>query len=209
MELKQKMLEDEEKQNALFDKRLAQEETWIRQGIKARRTRNEGRVRALKSMRNERSDRRERGERARTPVKALSGGETNRVLLAKLFSQPANLLVLDEPTNDLDIETLELLEEILLDFDGTVLLVSHDREFMDNVVTGIFVVEGGGRVSEYVGGYTSWAEKGRRLVHQEQWADEVSGEKEPAVKPATAKPEASGKSNKLSYKDQRELDALP
>ena len=117
--------------------------------------------------------------------------------------------MLDEPTNDLDVETLELLEEILLDFDGTVLLVSHDREFMDNVVTGIFVVEGGGSVSEYVGGYSSWAEKGGRLVNQEQQDDGVSAAKEPAAHAAAAKHEKSAKSNKLSYKDQRELDALP
>ena len=279
---KEQQLAAEEAANALFDKRLAQEEVWIRQGIKARRTRNEGRVRALKAMRNERAERRERtgkasfqmetaeksgkqvivaekvgfahpgGEplirdfslvlqrgdrigllgangtgkttllklllgdlqptsgsikegtrlevayfdqlrhqlepektvidniaegrefitingqnrhvlsylgdflfspqRARTPVKALSGGERARLLLAKLFSKPANLLVLDEPTNDLDVETLELLEEVLLGFDGTVLMVSHDRAFLDNVVTSTLVFEGEGRVREFVGG---------------------------------------------------------
>lgn len=331
MDLKQKMLEDEEKQNALFDKRLAQEETWIRQGIKARRTRNEGRVRALKKMRTERSDRRERGgkakfaleeaarsgkivaelenvslgfdnkalfsdfdfsllrgdrvgligpngagkssllgvllgkqspdsgtvklgtnikvayfdqlraqvdpektvmdniaegresitingrqrhlisylndfmfapERARTPVKALSGGETNRVLLAKLFSQPANLLVLDEPTNDLDIETLELLEEIILDFDGTILLVSHDRSFLDNVVTSTLVFDGNGELNEYVGGYNDWLR---------QRPDPSKMSAKPAVKAevkAVAK-EKAAKKKKLSYKLQRELDELP
>ncbi len=280
-ERKQHELEVESRENALFDKKLAQEEAWIRQGIKARRTRNEGRVRALEAMRNERSQRRERqgtanltvdsGERTgkrvvelkgvtqrfgdevilrnvnlevmrgdrigflgrngagkttllkillgelaptegsvqlgtnlkvayfdqlraglelektvydnvaqgsdrvsvggkdrhvmsylqdflftpdrvRQPVKALSGGESNRLLLAKLFTQPANVLVLDEPTNDLDMETLELLEELLLDFDGTLLLVSHDRTFMDNVVTSMLAFEGEGRVREYVGG---------------------------------------------------------
>ena len=331
MELKQKMLEDEEKQNALFDKRLAQEETWIRQGIKARRTRNEGRVRALKSMRNERSDRRERGgkakfaleeaarsgkivaelenvslgfdekalfsnfdftllrgdrvgligpngagkssllgvllgkqtpnsgnvklgtnievayfdqlraqvdpektvmdniaegresitingrqrhlisylndfmfapERARTPVKALSGGETNRVLLAKLFSQPANLLVLDEPTNDLDIETLELLEEIILDFDGTILLVSHDRSFLDNVVTSTLVFEGDGGLSEYVGGYQDW-------LRQRPDPAQVNAKLAEKTEVKAAISEKAPKKKKLSYKIQRELDELP
>ncbi len=290
---RERQLEAEEKENTLFDKRLAEEEKWIRQGIKARRTRNEGRVRALKSMREERSRRREQSGRAdfaletadrsgkrvaeldnvsksfgdnvvldrfstlvkrgdrigivgangagkstllrvllgelepdsgtvkmgtnleiayfdqlragldpekdlvdnvcggqdfieidgrkrhavsylgtflfspdriRMPVGALSGGEQNRAILARLFSKPANLLVLDEPTNDLDIETLELLEEILLDFEGTVLLVSHDRAFMDNVVTSIMVLEGDGRVIEHVGGYGNWVEKGGRLT---------------------------------------------
>lgn len=333
MDLKQKMLEDEEKQNALFDKRLAQEETWIRQGIKARRTRNEGRVRALKKMRNERADRRERGgkakfsleeaarsgklvaelknvslgyagnplfsnfdfvlqrgdrigligpngagkssllsvllgkqspdkgevklgtnlkvayfdqlraqvdpektvmdniaegresisingrdrhlisylndfmfapERARTPVKALSGGETNRVLLAKLFSQPANLLVLDEPTNDLDIETLELLEEIILDFDGTILLVSHDRSFLDNVVTSTLVFEGDGQLNEYVGGYQDWLRQRPEPVKQE--SKQPKAEKPEAKEAAPSQP---AKKKKLSYKLQRELDELP
>ena len=334
---KEKLLEEEERHNALFDKRLAQEETWIRQGIKARRTRNEGRVRALKAMRNERSDRRNRQgkanfnleeakksgkiaaeltgvshaydgrslisnldfmlqrgdrvgligpngagkstllnillgklepahgsvrvgtnlkvayfdqlrsqldmeksvmdniaqgresielngrqrhlisylgdflfapERARTPVKALSGGECNRVMLAKLFSQPANILVLDEPTNDLDIETLELLEEILLDFDGTVLLVSHDRSFLDNVVTSTLAFEGQGRVREYVGGYNDWLRQ-----RPEQTA---LSKGKPQAKAADSKPEAVAapepavkNKKKLSYKLQRELDGLP
>lgn len=332
LEQKEKLLEEEERNNALFDKRLAQEEAWIRQGIKARRTRNEGRVRALKAMRNERADRRnrqgkakfnmeeaqksgklvaeltavshsydgrslisnldfllqrgdrvgligpngagkstllniilaklnpERGdvrvgtnlkvayfdqlrsqldmeksiidniaqgresielngrkrhvisylsdflfspERSRTPVKALSGGECNRVMLAKLFSQPANILVLDEPTNDLDIETLELLEEILLDFDGTVLLVSHDRSFLDNVVTSTLAFEGNGRVREYVGGYNDW------LRQRPEPVEEVKAKPQPkaAEKPtAEAAPKAK---KKLSYKLQRELDSLP
>ena len=328
----------EDKENALFDKRLAEEEKWIRQGIKARRTRNEGRVRALKSMRTERSQRREkvgtaefrmegadrsgkrvaelehvsqsydgkavisdfstlvtRGDRigivgangagkstlikillgelepdagkvilgtklevayfdqlrvhldpeknlidnvcggqdfieingkrkhaisylgdflfapdrVRTPVKALSGGEQNRAILAKQFSKPANLLVLDEPTNDLDVETLELLEEILLEFKGTVLLVSHDREFMDNVVTSILVLDGRGKIEEHVGGYSNWADRGGRLYSTEEQdaakegssaGSVAAGENEPAVVPAQ---------KKLSYKDQRELDALP
>ena len=336
LRFRDQQLAAEEKENALFDKRLAEEEKWIRQGIKARRTRNEGRVRALKAMRVERSERRERtgkasfklegadrsgkrvaelqnvnhsyagkpvikdlttlvsrgdriglvgangagkttllkillGEltpdsgtvtlgtklevayfdqlranldpeknlidnvcggqefieiegqrrhamsylgdflftpdRVRTPVKALSGGEQNRAILAQLFSKPSNLLVLDEPTNDLDVETLELLEEILLDFKGTVLLVSHDRSFMDNVVTSILVLEGDGRVSEHVGGYSNWVEKGGRLRGLEDPAPVTpkqaasASEKTPA--PTAAKPQ------KLSYKDQRELDGLP
>lgn len=332
-EQKQVLLEQEERQNALFDKRLAQEEVWIRQGIKARRTRNEGRVRALKAMRKERSERLgrqgkasfnleeaqksgklvaelenasvsfagqsvihnfsariQRGdrigligpngagkstllklilgqlepdsgsvargtkleaayfdqlrgqldeektiidnisegresidingqrrhiigylqdflfspERARTPVKALSGGECNRVLLAKLFSQPANLLILDEPTNDLDVETLELLEEILLNFEGTVLLVSHDRAFLDNVVTSTFAFEGEGRVRAYVGGYQDWLRQRPVVKAAEKPTEKLSGKTAPEAedKPAEAK-------KKLSYKLQRELDALP
>lgn len=344
---KEKMLEDEAKSNAEFDKRLAQEEQWIRQGIKARRTRNEGRVRALKQLRVDRSERRERQgkarfdveeavrsgklvaelkgvslgfgaqpiltdlslrvqrgdrigligpngagkssllrvilgqqepdsgsvrtgsqlvvgyfdqlrgqlspeksiidnvsggresidingrsrhiisylqdflftpERARTPVKALSGGETNRVMLAKLFSQPSNLLVLDEPTNDLDVETLELLEEILTEYQGTLLLVSHDRQFLDNIVTSTLVFEGEGRVAEYVGGYTDW-------IRQRPQIDKSSVSKSPVSKSSVSKgaagntsvktPETANAekvkraSTKLSYKLQRELDALP
>ena len=333
----------EERANSLFDKKLAQEEQWIRQGIKARRTRNEGRVRALKEMRNERSERRNqtgkasfgmedadrsgkivaeltdithsydnktiinnfssvilRGDRigivgangagkstllkillgelqpdqgqiklgsklevayfdqlrdhldpeknlienicggrdfieingkrrhaisylgdflftpdrVRTPVKALSGGEQNRAILAKLFSKPANMLVLDEPTNDLDIETLELLEEILLEFQGTVLLVSHDRDFMDMVVTNIMVLEGNGVINEYVGGYSNWTEKGGRLHSLEErgnnqaTASDIPNQtSETTTAPVLAtKPEAK---KKLSFKDQRELDSLP
>jgi len=331
---REQQLEAEERENTLFDKRLAEEEKWIRQGIKARRTRNEGRVRALKAMREERRQRREvtgradfgmesaersgkrvvelehvsrsfdgnkviddfstlikRGDRigivgangagkstlikillgelapdsgsvklgtrleiayfdqqrahldpgknlidnvcggqdfieingrkrhaisylgdflfapdrVRMPVSALSGGEQNRAILAKLFSKPANLLVLDEPTNDLDVETLELLEEILLEFDGTVLLVSHDREFMDNVVTSIFVLDGDGRVAEYVGGYSSWVEKGGRLTALEQQGDRM----EKKARQVSGQPDQKPRSKKLSYKDQRELDALP
>jgi ATP-binding cassette subfamily F protein uup len=148
-------------------------------------------------------------DRVRTPVKALSGGEQNRAILASLFSKPANLLVLDEPTNDLDVETLELLEEILLDFKGTVLLVSHDREFMDNVVTSILVLDGKGKVEEHVGSYSNWVDRGGSLysVGEMDAADGVSivesaagVENKPAVVPAQ---------KKLSYKDQRQLDALP
>jgi len=328
----------EERANELFDRKLAQEEVWIRQGIKARRTRNEGRVRALEAMRAERGRRRERQgraefgveeagrsgkivaelkhvskafgeqvvirdfstivqrgdrigivgangagkstlvkillgelqpdsgsvkfgsklevaysdqlrgklepdknlidnvcggqefieingkkrhaisylgdflfspERVRTPVKALSGGEQNRAVLARLFSKPANLLVLDEPTNDLDIETLELLEEILLGFEGTVLLVSHDREFMDNVVTSLLVLEGNGVVSEHAGGYSDWLARGGRLV--EAVSEPAGAEKTSASAPvqvATRAPEKKPRP-KLSYKDQRELEALP
>jgi len=332
-------LQAEETANKLFDKRLAEEEVWIRQGIKARRTRNEGRVRALEAMREERSARRERtgsasfaaedaaksgkivaelknvshsfgeksiirgfstiiqrgdrigivgangagkstlvkillgelqpdsGEvklgsklevaysdqlrehlnpelnlidnvcggqefieiggrkkhaisylgdflfspaRVRTPVKALSGGEQNRAILAKLFSKPANLLVLDEPTNDLDIETLELLEEILISFDGTVLLVSHDRDFMDSVITSLIVLEGDGVISEHVGGYSDWEARGGRLIDIQ---DKVApGHHSPETSAAVnaAEPETETKNvRKLSYKEQRELAELP
>ncbi len=332
---REQQAEAEEKANALFDKRLAEEEKWIRQGIKARRTRNEGRVRALLAMRRERNERREkqgradfgmdrgsqsgkivaelkhvsqrygdktviddfstvimRGdrigivgpngagkstllkiilgeltpqqgevrhgtrleiayfdqlrqqidpeknlldnicggrefitingkerhgisyladflftpERVRTPVKALSGGEQNRAILAKLFSKPANLLVLDEPTNDLDIETLELLEEILLDFHGTLLLVSHDRAFMDNVVTSILVFEGEGKINDFVGGYSDWAAKGGSFFKR---APVASAPEVASVADHKVAAPASEVKKKLSYKDQRELDQLP
>ncbi|CAM4223290.1 ATP-binding cassette domain-containing protein [Vreelandella rituensis] len=341
-ERKQHELEVEAREHALFDKKLAQEEVWIRQGVKARRTRNEGRVRELEQMRMERSQRRERQgqanlvvdsgertgkrvvelkgvtqrfgeetiidnlsleiqrgdrigflgrngagkttllkillgqleptegevrlgtnlkvayfdqlraglepnktvydnvaqgsdrvtvggkdrhvmsylqdflftpERVRQPVKALSGGESNRLLLAKLFTQPANVLVLDEPTNDLDMETLELLEELLLDFDGTLLLVSHDRAFMDNVVTSILAFEGEGCVREYVGGYTDWVRQGGTLPPA-PWEGAARQNTEPTSvpEPAAKKPQAAApakKAVKLSYKLQRELDSLP
>lgn len=333
-------LNAEERANELFDKKLAEEEVWIRQGIKARRTRNEGRVRALESMRDERGARRDRTgsakfaveeatksgkivaelskvshhfgdkvildnfstiiqrkdrigivgangagkstlvkillgqlqpsagdvkfgskleiaysdqlrdhlepeknlidnvcggqefieingkrrhaisylgdflftpERVRTPVKALSGGEQNRAVLAKLFSRPANLLVLDEPTNDLDIETLELLEDILLNFDGTVLLVSHDRDFMDHVITSLIVLEGDGVVSEHVGGYSDWEAHGGKLPDPN--SPVTSNSPEPvSTADATAKDSgaaAAEKKPKLSYKNQRELEELP
>jgi len=342
---REEQLASEERANALFDKRLAEEEKWIRQGIKARRTRNEGRVRALKAMRDERMARRERQgtadfavesadrsgkivaelkhvnqsyggrpiiknltttiirgdrigivgangagkstllkillgqlqpeegevklgtklevayfdqlrqqldpernlldnicegrefitingkdrhgisylsdflftpERIRTPVKALSGGEQNRAILAKLFSKPANVLVLDEPTNDLDIETLELLEEILINFDGTLLLVSHDRSFMDNVVTSILVFEGDGVVNDYVGGYSDWVAKGGRLYapgdkRQKTTLPENSPESQKVSSntATVAAKAAESKQKKRSYKDQRELDSLP
>ena len=325
--------EAEEKQNALFDKRLAEEEVWIRQGIKARRTRNEGRVRALKELREQSKARRSqqgkvtmatqeasrsgrvvfeidnlsvrfgdnapiikdfsalvlRGdriglvgdngvgkttlikailgeqehtgvvktgtqlevayfdqlrnaldleksvkdnvsegsdhvdvngsrrhiysylqdflfspERARTPVKALSGGERNRILLAKLLLKPSNLIVMDEPTNDLDMVTLELLEEMLGNYKGTLLLISHDRAFMDNVVTSTWVFDGKGTIDEYVGGYQDYLE---------QRPDQTVVDQKSAVKKAVAKAEAAAtapaKKVKLSYKDQRALDQLP
>jgi len=327
---KEEMLHAEAKHHADFDKKLAQEEKWIRQGIKARRTRNEGRVRALQAMRLERSKRREvqgnvklslsdaiksgrlvvaaekisheyserklinhfslrvmRGDRigligpngigkstllnlllgkikpqqgritlgthlniayfdqlrealdpektvaenvsegsdtieingnkrhiisylsdflfspqrVLTPVKALSGGECNRLLLARLFSQPANLLVMDEPTNDLDIETLELLEEKLSQFKGTLLLVSHDRKFLDNVVTSTLVFEGNGRIQEYAGGYEDYLRQRTHSLETSQI------KKKSIVSDVQKKPKKQ--SNKLSYKEQRELEELP
>lgn len=344
-------LASEEASNSRFDKRLAEEEVWIRKGIQARRTRNEGRVRALEAMRVEREQRRERqakgrfklesadrggkmvaelnavthrfgdnlvidrfdylvqrkdrigivgvngagkttllkillgklkpseGEvklgtrmevvyfdqlrsqlqmdkslqdnvcggqthieingkskhvisylndflftpdRIRTPVKALSGGEQNRAILAILFSKPANVLVLDEPTNDLDVETLELLEEILLSFEGTVLLVSHDREFMDKVVTSLLIFEGEGRITESFGGYQDWVDRGNSLqdIANPRQAIDSAGAANSAVAAATPPPGPNSRSvaaaagegrsrQKLSYKEQRELAALP
>jgi len=142
-------------------------------------------------------------ERARSPVKALSGGERNRLLLARLFTRPANVLVLDEPTNDLDIETLELLEEQLVEWPGTLLLVSHDRTFLDNVATSTFVFEGNGRVQEYVGGYDDWVRQRAAVM--------------PPSPPARRQPRAVGSSEpsavatnkKLTYKERRELADLP
>jgi len=142
-------------------------------------------------------------ERSRTLVKSLSGGERNRLLLARLFAQPANVLVLDEPTNDLDVETLELLEDIISEYQGTLLVVSHDRAFLDNVVTSTLVFEGGGRVAEYVGGYADWLAQRPPLEK-----DETQQEK--LVEPASGigKPKLV-RGKKLSYKEQKELDALP
>ena len=338
---RQQQLAAEDKANALFDRRLAQEERWIRQGIKARRTRNEGRVRALEAMREERRQRRERSARAtlqvdtaersgkrvaeleavsvslggrpvlercsvliqrgdrvgivgpngagkstligvltgelapdsgrvrlgeklsiaygdqsrsrldpeknlidnicqgrefvqiggrqrhavsylgdflftpqrlRMPLGALSGGEQNRAVLAALFSRPVNLLVLDEPTNDLDIETLELLEERLMEFSGTVLLVSHDRAFMDNVVTSLLVLRGDGSVEEQAGGFSDWEARGGRLLPLPSALQ--ANRAEPAA--AAAKPggaprkKPGGKiGDKLSYKEERERSSLP
>ncbi|MFI4852690.1 MAG: ATP-binding cassette domain-containing protein [Gimesia chilikensis] len=328
---KEAFLEAEEKQNALFDKKLAEEEVWIRQGIKARRTRNEGRVRALKKMREERKQRRtqvgnvnlqvasadrsgqmvieakdvsfsygdepvirnfttliSRGdkigiigrngagkttllklmlgdlqpdsgtirvgtnlevlyfdqlreqieeektvienvgegqetltidgkprniygylqdflftpERARRPARFLSGGERNRLLLAKLFKRPANLFVLDEPTNDLDAETLELLEELICNHPATLLLVSHDRAFLNNVVTATLVVDEDGSVKEYAGGYDDY-------LRQSENSKAVE-EKKPESKPQpVASPEKTKPKAKLSYKEERELEQIP
>jgi ATP-binding cassette subfamily F protein uup len=146
-------------------------------------------------------------ERSRSPVRSLSGGERSRLLLARLFSQPANVLVMDEPTNDLDIETLELLEELLLDFNGTVLLVSHDREFLNNVVTSTLVFEGDGVVAEYVGGYDDWL----RQRSIDPFADRiVATEKQPpAQKSQRPTADKAAHKTKRGFKEQRELDALP
>ncbi|KVE29665.1 ABC transporter ATP-binding protein [Burkholderia singularis] len=158
-------------------------------------------------------------ERARSPVKSLSGGERNRLLLARLFARPANVLVLDEPTNDLDIPTLELLEELLTDYDGTVLLVSHDRAFLDNVVTSVIAAEGGGRWREYVGGFTDWQvqrERAQRLADEQaakHAAKEPAGAKDQKDQKDDAPKSAAGRNAqrtvKLSFNEQRELDALP
>ena len=340
---KQKALEEEQIQNAKFDKKLAEEERWIRQGIKARRTRNEGRVRALKALRQERSQRREltgnvkmnlessqtsgklvaeledvsfaypdgrpviqhfttrimRGDRigivgpngcgkstlikllmnqlqpqsgtidmgtnlqplyfdqqreqlepdksvidnlglgtdyvtingrsrhvigylqdflflpqrAQSPVRALSGGEKNRLLLARLFTKAANMLILDEPTNDLDVESLELLEELVSEFSGTIILVSHDRAFLDNIVTSVWVFEGDGVIEEYVGGYSDWyaqhhgksADTGKALDKDKKVvAEPVTAKKKPVVQVVRSEVQ-----KKLSYKEQRELEQLP
>lgn len=142
-------------------------------------------------------------QRARSPVKSLSGGERNRLLLARLFSQPANLLVMDEPTNDLDLETLELLEELLMDYTGTLLLVSHDRAFLDNVVTSCLVFEGDGRIREYVGGYSDWL---RQRPAPEPVAVVAKPKPEPRPAARPPKPAASGK---LGYNERRELERLP
>ena len=336
---REERLNAQAQENARFDKMLAQEEVWIRQGIKARRTRDEGRVRRLKAMRSERSQRRELGgnvrmdasqaensgkkvidvkdisfafgervmvkdfsttilrgdrigligpngsgkttllklllgdlapdsgevragtnlqiayfdqyrsvlredwtaienvaegrdflevngkrkhvhaylqdflftpERARAPITRLSGGERNRLLLAKLFAQPSNLLVMDEPTNDLDVETLELLEELLGDYTGTLLLVSHDRDFLDNVVTSTMVMEGDGVVGEYVGGYTDWQRHAARVEAAAAAAPAAVAGPRPAAAPApAASAEPAAPKRKLSYKDARELEQLP
>jgi ATP-binding cassette subfamily F protein uup len=138
-------------------------------------------------------------QRARQPISSLSGGEKNRVMLAKLFTKPANLLVLDEPTNDLDVETLEILEDLLVQFAGTVLLVSHDRTFLDNVVTSTIVFEAQGVINEYVGGYSDWLHQ-RRII-QSAVAKQQSQ--------STQKPKAQANKKKLSYKQQQLLDSLP
>ncbi|HMT38443.1 MAG TPA: ATP-binding cassette domain-containing protein, partial [Thermomonas sp.] len=143
-------------------------------------------------------------ERARAPITRLSGGERNRLLLARLFAQPSNLLVMDEPTNDLDVETLELLEELLADYPGTLLLVSHDRDFLDNVVTSTLVMEGDGRIGEYVGGYSDWLRQRPATPvpapTPKSQAPESSKDHAAAAPPARVK---------LSYKEARELEQLP
>jgi ATP-binding cassette subfamily F protein uup len=144
-------------------------------------------------------------ERARAPITRLSGGERNRLLLARLFAQPSNLLVMDEPTNDLDVETLELLEDLLADYPGTLLLVSHDRDFLDNVVTSTIVMEGDGRIGEYVGGYTDW-------LRQRSVADPApiaAAKNAPAAAGAGALVATPAPKRRLGYKDARELELLP
>src|SRR6185437_2168410 len=145
-------------------------------------------------------------ERARSPVKSLSGGERNRLLLARLFAKPANVLVLDEPTNDLDIDTLELLEELLEDYSGTVFLVSHDRTFLDNVVTQVIVAEGGGVWREFVGGYTDWE---RVRTKPLEAAAPIKNAPKPEAKTPAPAPQPAPQKKKLSYKEQRELEELP
>ena len=155
-------------------------------------------------------------ERARSPVKSLSGGERNRLLLARLFARPANVLVLDEPTNDLDIPTLELLEELLTDYDGTVLLVSHDRAFLDNVATSVIASEGGGKWREYVGGFTDWqiqSQRSQQMAQEAQKEANKDAAKDSGKDSAASKDNSAGRNTqraaKLSFKEQRELEALP
>ena len=143
-------------------------------------------------------------ERSRTLVKSLSGGEKNRLLLARLFAQPANLLVLDEPTNDLDMETLEMLENVLADYEGTLLVVSHDRAFLDNVVTSTLVFEGNGRVDEFLGGYREWMEQ--RAADQ---ARQIQMQKSAAAPAEPVKQALPSRGKKLSYREQKELEGLP
>ncbi|HEY0893915.1 MAG TPA: ATP-binding cassette domain-containing protein, partial [Cellvibrio sp.] len=153
------------------------------------------------------------GERARTPLRALSGGERNRVLLAKLFSKSANLLVLDEPTNDLDVETLELLEDILTEYTGTLLLVSHDRAFLNNIVSSVIAFEGRGNVLEYVGGYDDWIRQGGKWTQADELPAAIANASVAEVKKAevveAVSAKAPAKLKKLSYKFQKEFDELP
>ncbi|MDX1796208.1 MAG: ATP-binding cassette domain-containing protein, partial [Hydrogenovibrio sp.] len=147
---------------------------------------------------------------ARQPVKALSGGERNRLLLARVFAKPSNLLILDEPTNDLDVETLELLEELLLNYQGTVLIVSHDRAFLNSVVTSSIVFDAPGVVNEYVGGYDDWLRQRPKPEDLNTKPTEKNGTAAPENTQAAGKPEKpTKKPKKLSYKDQREYDTLP
>jgi len=142
-------------------------------------------------------------ERVRAPIGALSGGERNRLLLARLFTQPANLLILDEPTNDLDIETLEVLENLLLDYEGTLLLVSHDRAFLNNIVTSTLILDGSGEVKEYVGGYDDWHKQ------IEQPSASQTKPRHDSTTRAESKTESKPAVRKLSYKEKRELEELP
>jgi ATP-binding cassette subfamily F protein uup len=142
-------------------------------------------------------------DRSRAPVRALSGGERNRLLLARLFTRPFNLLVMDEPTNDLDIETLDLLEELLLEFSGTLMVVSHDRAFLDNVVTSTLVFEGGGRIGEYAGGYSDWV---RQRSEPARAAAPVAAAKRVA---STMPTSGVARKRRLTYKEKSELDSLP
>jgi ATP-binding cassette subfamily F protein uup len=147
--------------------------------------------------------------RARSPVKSLSGGEKNRLLLARLFTRPANVIVMDEPTNDLDLETLEMLEEKLVEFQGTLLIVSHDRAFLDNVVTNVIVFVGEGEVQEFVGGYSDWlhydSENKQQLAAAEKKQKAANAEKKAASAPIAN----SAKKRKLNFKEQKELETLP
>jgi len=144
-------------------------------------------------------------QRARSPVKSLSGGERNRLLLARLFAQPANILVLDEPTNDLDVETLELLEQLLADYDGTIFLVSHDRTFLDNVVTQTIAADGDGRWGEYAGGYYDW----KRVRDAAAAAGKEAAKPAPVAKAPEPERKAAARGNKLSFNEKRELEQLP
>ena len=146
-------------------------------------------------------------KRAMTPVKSLSGGERNRVILARLFTKPTNFLILDEPTNDLDVETLEVLEDRLDEYKGTLIVVSHDRMFLDSVVTSVFAFEPNGHIERYVGGYTDWLRQGRPLAE----TDNPHAQKgiEPPVTASEKRKQAARQARRLSYKDQRELDSLP
>ncbi len=204
LERKQAVLDAEITQWEKFDKKLAQEEIWIRRGVKARRCRNEGRVRALERLRAEKKAQHKQMGLVRMKLQEsnLSGGERNRLLLARLFTRPSNLLVMDEPTNDLDIETLELLEELLLEYQGTLLLVSHDRAFVNNVVTSTIVLEGKGIINEYPGGYDDWL---IQSSHKQKIAQESPKTK--AVK-EIIKPEEIGIPQKLTFKEKRELELM-
>jgi len=150
--------------------------------------------------------------RARTPARVLSGGERNRLLLARLFTKPANVLVLDEPTNDLDAETLDLLEDLLVEFQGTLLLVSHDREFLDEVVTSTLVFEGDGQLGDYVGGYTDWQTERKKIMARaaaQNVAGVVDAGRAQAKSSGSANPATTKSAKKLSGKEQKELEALP